>query len=465
MLTICISLHYETRNFSNKLKLIHQYPFTAEKLTQYLKKSKEYTTTELDVLSDAEKIVEDIIKVRANHIILADLINLLDKTPYGWPKISILGVLIDLNKHKLRSFNYNNEKRYPLEEFIKKAQNNKELQSLEIVSMQRIDQQVIVQLREDWKTIFNETIPLSIDGDALFNEISERLLDKQIYKYQESESMAGKYIFVKTFDVLISKIKTLKQISDPEMMYKQIHDQADDLAENINKCNSLIGMMDNGKFMTEYDSIINFVKTRKEDVEHLEGNYTEQWNILEDLLNEENPNTALRAASKIYQDLRNKLKDAVSTAIDRLIKNYTSMYDDIDKIAETNNIVKEKYTPLAKYVNEIRNCQKVSQLKLYEVSIDGTKEKLRKSIMDLAAKHDTEENKKKTQIENKSGAETTSNSATPISIPKNPKGTQHYKIIKPDKIFKTVDDVDNYVDKIREDMKKLIDDDNIVIVD
>ena len=85
--------------------------------------------------------------------------------------------------------------------------------------------------------------------------------------------------------------------------------------------------------------------------------------------------------------------------------------------------------------------------------------------MDLAAKHDTEENKKKTPIENKSGAETTSNSATPISIPKNPKGTQHYKIIKPDKIFKTVDDVDNYVDKIREDMKKLIDDDNIVIVD
>ena len=445
----------------NKLSLIEDYPQTADALNKYLNKPTEL----LDILSDAEQVVESIIKIRGNQIVLAELISILDKAPYGWPNIPLLGVLVDLHKHKRRSFNYNHEKRYSVENFINKAQNKRELQSLEIVAMQQIDQAVINQLRKDWEAIFNTPIASEKDGDDLFNELSGRLLDEQINKYQEGRNRASKYVFVNTFDDLISEIRAIKQISDPKLMYKQIHLQVDNLTEKVNQCNSLIGMMGRKRFMEEYNAIINFVKTKKQDVEHLEGDYTEQWSFLEKFINDKNPNTELKSASKIYKDLLNELETAVSNNKASLIKNYTLMYDEINNIAETNNILKEEYTPLSKYVNEIQNCHDVSQLKMYALSLDAKKDELRGFILDLVAKKNTETSHAQTPIIDGGETKTSSKATKTDSTKINKQKTQHYKIKKPDIILKTVDDVDAYLKQIREDIKRLIDDNNSVIVD
>jgi len=466
----------------NKLNLIKKYPHTTDELNKYLDKANEFKNTELDVLSDAEKVADEIIKIRAIPISLADLVNILDKAPYGWPVTSILGVLIDLNKHKLRSFNYKHEKRYLLKNFINKAQSKKEFQSLEIVSMQRISQEVIVKLGKDWQTIFNEPLVSVKDGDALFNEISGPLLAEQIEKFQEGRNRAGKYVFVKAFDCLIDEIQKIKIISDPEVMYLKISDKAEELALKVNQCNSLLGMMDNTRFMQEYNSIINFVKTRKEEINDLEGDYSNQLQILDNLLTDENPVNSLKTASKVYKELQKALTDAVSNMKSSLINKYTAMYDYIDGVAETNNVSKEAYKPLTGYINKIENCNKVGQLKIFEISLEKEKGDLRTCILNIAAQRTSNPVQPKPETEHNPEPGTNDNSGnkhdgvpennseiknekvvTTTPAEKTP-ATKYYTIKKPDKIIKTTDDVDKYVGKIREDLKKLIDDDNIVIV-
>lgn len=452
-------------NYS-KLKLVYDYPRTNDDLMKYLNQPKVVVDTEFELLSDAEKVVEESIKVRGNQITLAELYKVLDQAPYGWPTIPVLAVLIDLNKHKLRSFNYNHQKRYAINDFITKAKNKKELQSLEIVSMQRIDQQLIIQLRQDWVTIFNTPLSSTVDGDVLFGEISGALLEEQINKYQHGRNRASKFVFVKTFDGLIHQLSKLKDCSEPEDLYNKIHDQTEELVAGINLCNALMGMMKNQRFMDEYSSIINFVKTRKEDVEALGSDYSKQWQILENLLSDENPSNTLRVASKVHKELKRALEEAVSDMKKRLIKEYTEMYARINSIAETNNIAQDEYKPLTDFLKTIEDCQKVIQLTIREGNLDKEENKLRSLILELAARQKTRPvPEPELSFNDDDDPKKQDPPKTPQPAPIKPKELKHYKIRKPNRNFETAEDVDQYVNKIREELKTLIAKDNIVIVD
>lgn len=454
-------------NYS-KLQLVKGYPLTADELNRFLNKSKTTNLTDLSLLSDAGKMVEQMIKLRGNQINLVNLIGLLDKAPYGWPTMSILGVLIDLNKHKLRSFTYKNEKRYPLDEFINKAQIKKELPSLEIVSMQRISQDVIRQLREDWLEIFNKPLSSQKDGDDLFNDVSGLLLDEQIASYQQGCDKARKYVFVKAFDRLIAELSALKNISDPEIMYQTIHDQVDELTQSINLCNSLIDMMSRSRFMDEYNAIIHFVTTRKDDIKNLQGDYSAQWQLLETFLDEENPSASLKTASKVRKELQGALNQEITEKKGELISKYTDMYKEIDLLADKNDILKEDYKPLYTFVDGINNCEKIDQLLLFGYRLDDEKGELRKKILDLAVAKKQRKTEAPVVVDSPtapSGSDINPDSKPAKPTPEKRKVTKHYKLQKPDKFFENVEEVDNYINKIREDIKHLIDDDNIVIID
>lgn len=150
--------------------LVAGLPTTQNDVVQEAKVKVNPDTYKIKPLSEAEQLVSNHIMQNGNAVLLGDLINKFKIAPYGWKDVTIIHVAIELWKRRLYDFSYNNQPRYPLEDFLGKAFNRTEQQKLSITATEDISQENINQGVKAWNYIFNEHLPITTDGNALFDE-------------------------------------------------------------------------------------------------------------------------------------------------------------------------------------------------------------------------------------------------------------------------------------------------------
>lgn len=436
------AINYHLERYYSKLSLVDAYPHNESDLYQFALRTRaedEYTT--LRPITTAEKAMEEFINLRGDEQLLSDIMNSFTKAPFGWPETCVLAVLAELNCRELRSFRYNNEPRYPLDEFLRKGLQKTQYANLSIMPMQVINQQVINQLYTDWMTIFNEELSTTLTGEALCKELTDIHIPGQIEDYRERRKQAGNYPFAELFDTMLATLEEWLLLRDPEVLFDKIHTATDALAQLVDQCNSTVKMMEMDRQMSEYQDILAFVKEKKADIESLLGDYSQEWSVLEAFSQSKTPSRELRIASKQKKELEKVLQAALQTMQDSLVEAYTQMYVELAEWAANNDVETNAYISCDTYITRAKQCSSPQLLRTYLAEVNQEKSKLRAAIFELSPA-----------------------ASTPAPTPA-PARYKKMRVPAADRPLRSAADIDEYLATLRKEMMGYISDDQVIIIE
>lgn len=402
---------------------------------------------ELQPLSDAEKLVNDYISRNGNAVLLSDLISHFKIPPYGWKDVTIIYLATELWKRKLRDFSYANQPRYPLADFLNKAFNRTEQQRLSIIATEDIPQESINMAIEAWREIFNEHLNVTTDGNALFDELVKKLGQKKNH-WQDIATQVRSYPFAEPIEQLAKKLDELREIRDPKRLFQKLNNDKEELKKLSDQCKEIEDFVK--MHLGTYVEIVNFSNTENDNLQNMPQEEQEKVKMLREYTTKADPyGQNFRIAKKVYQELKSLINEQIKTFKEQTENRYTKLFDELKSIAAENKVEYSVFANPEYTINRKTKHHTISQFKLELASADNFFDEEREKILEAANRKQQEEQKSKDSDKGKS-YET--------------KEMISYKIKTPNKVLATQADVDNYIERIRQDLIKIINDNKTVII-
>ena len=385
------------------------------------------------VLTPAEQLVNDFISANNNQITVHDLINRFAEEPFGWRFEAVLDVLIQLVKKKKREFVYKGTPRYPIIDFINKAVSTSERISCEVVSGEEIDQAVLDNVVLAYKEIFNETLATATDKNSLYDDLLAKLEKKLSWHQELEKTFYGKYPFGNCFqqgaELLLSWTQTrdLKKLFsiliEGQIQAKELFDQTKAMDDFIRRA------------LEEYRNIQGFVREQNENVKMLAEEDIEKMKKLNAFLSQEDPRAAFRHIKKAYDEVQYALEAKLTD----LKKEVKALYEEAFKVLEDEaskqKVSNGKYAEKEYTLNGIDNTSSLAALQTKKLSIDNFKSEELKKII--------------------AAAETGSGGV---------KEPETYYVSRGATTISSVDELENYLEKLRKEMTQLLVDKKTIIL-
>lgn len=435
-------------------KLAETFPQTQEELkhrTFRPVQPNEYT--ELNPLNDAEKLVNDYITRHNNEILLSDLLDKFKAAPYGWKDVSIIFIVTELYKRKLRDLSYRNQPRYPLVDFVNKAMLTSERSSLAIVAMQAISQDLINRAIEAWKIIFNEHITPTGDGNALFDELRNKRIVDQHEQWKKVRTTVSKYPFASHLTELTDKLSAWENIREPQRLFESLSLESYAMANLVDVCRNLKDFAELS--LDEYNNIKRFCEQNEENFIHLEASDRDKAEQLKSFLLSDSVRD-FRSYLKLKTELDKAIREKVKALQNETLVRYEAIFNDLDALAEANQVGKVVFADRGYKLQSIEKLKTISLLRLELSNADNFSSKERSKILLEKNKMDQElANKealrKRQELINK--GEKPDEVAPVQSVAEPPIS---FSLPKADYILSTEAEVDAYLTSIRQQLMHMI---------
>lgn len=360
----------------NRIQLANSYAYTEQDL-RIAAKDPQIPTQEL---TTAETFVNDFISNNGNRVSVEDLINKFDKRPFGWKHTQVIHILVMLYKKKKREFEYHNEPRYPLNDFVEKAINSRERSRCIVSSADEISAEEIDSTIAAFREIFNQDIPHTTDGNKLFSELNDYFGQ---YKYGISQNLEiyyGKYPFgthLHRYDELLKgwlqerdMRKLFSSLQTEKDKAKLIHDAAKATQDFINR------------MLPEYDKMRQFVQDNQANFSLLTADNTAKSEELVAYLQNDTPQTEFRHKRKLMDELNKAIRDFISELQQRTSKRYNEIFDELETEADQRKV--DRLTALPDRETKLQQIKKshlISELQLLEANAAGFKSDLIQVIL------------------------------------------------------------------------------------
>lgn len=336
-----------------------------------LKAAAASTQIEMPHLSTAEQSVNDFITSNNNQITITDLIKQYGDAPFGWRFEAVLEVALKLVKKKKREFKYKGAPRYPIVDFINKAVSTAERMSCEIVTGEDIDQVLLDEVVAAFKYIFNENIATSSDGNEMFETLSNALSLK-MKRIQPFESdYFGKYPFGGSFQKSIQQLTTCTTIRDPKRLFQDFIGSKDFAKELFDTEKGIEDFINNN--FKDYTILSSFCENNKENFKEFSAENQTKAKTITDFLLLEDPRKDFRHAKKAYEELNQALKD-LTTELKKEVKSiYISIFDELEQEAIKLNVSAAVFESRDTVLNAIDSVNSIAQLKNKKLSASNFK--------------------------------------------------------------------------------------------
>jgi hypothetical protein len=390
-------------------------------------------------LTPAEEIVNNIISNYNNQMTVHDLVNELEKAPFGWRNEAVLDVLVQLVKKKKREFRYRNQPRYPIVDFINKAVSAPERLVCEVCSGQEIDQSTIDTTMFSFREIFNRDLISTTDGNELFSMLLEEFKKEQ-QKYQGSEEdFHGSYPFGDCFHEAVKMLQKWMNIRDPKALFDLVRSEKDTAKALLDKAKGMKEFADMNK--KEYDTIRSFHQANGENFRELSLDVQERTDKIAHFLRSDDPRSEFRHIRKAYEEVKDALSKFKQELMAKTVKRYEDVFVALDSEKTKRGLVEENITASQEYVlNKIQRLDSVSQIKNKFLEADSFKTDQLSALISYSAtlKNDP--------------------SGTPKGEP------QDYYITHVKSTISNEQELDEYLAKAREDMLKLLRNNKTIII-
>ncbi len=313
---------------------------------KYLPLAKDYATTAIDLrsavqdsqvlgqdLPPAEQSINDAISQQGDTMSVADLVQKFDKAPFGWKDTAVIHMLVNLNKRKKREFEYGNQPRYGIKEFVEKALSTAERSRCIVRASEDLPKQLIDDARAAYRKIFNKDLFETSDANKLTEEILIALDGHRKSTLQDEEKYYGHYPFGLAFHTFGKTLDEWQKIRDPRRLLTAIVDQQTTAQSAFDACKTLSEFGRTAK--TEYDAIRKFVADNTANVMYLNAVEQQTFNQLAQFFRNANPTSAdFRIARKEHEETRKALSKRVTEQRQTVDQTYKQVFDTLEAKAQ-----------------------------------------------------------------------------------------------------------------------------------
>lgn len=335
-------------------------------------------------LTPAEEALNNLITSYNNQVTVHDLVNELEKTPYGWRVEATLDVLVQLVKKKKREFRYNNQPRYPIVDFINKAVSSAERMRCEVCSGQEIDQATLDETAFCFRDIFNRDLPNVTEGNELYQLLLEAF-SRELSLYQPlEEEFHGTYPFGTVFHEASKMLNRWAGTRDPKALFDALRTGKDNAKVLLDFAK---GMHDfTGQYRKDYDAIKAFYNSNQENIRELDIAALEKADKIAHFLKLEDPRSEYRHIRRAYDEVKAALNDYKKKLTAEAVASYEQVFIELEAEKERLGVANFYiYADRERTLQNIRQLESITQLKNKLLTVGQFKDEQLASLIHHAA--------------------------------------------------------------------------------
>ncbi len=407
----------------------------------------------LNPVTEAEKEIENYLNRKVGDPTVADIITTFGQPPYGWNEVATVYFLNELVRRHMRAYSYKgnpNIDKSVVAETILKDRN-----SYTVTTAQKIDPQLVNDFIKAWKDIFNDfSKTYSIDSTELFSQChnddkSPLNTTPQLYaQYSGNLKEAHALSLAKILDDATKKLGDWKAERDTEKFFKLVIAEKDSGKQMIDQCKDIISFHENQ--LPLFKDIYSFAKSNEDNFNFITDATDRAFvDELKEMFTDERPDQNLPKYKKRRDILRVKLDEIKKGLVKNVLDAYDAVFTELEEFAKSNGVTFDR-SQFKNMVNAKTTTNNFYALQS-NANVDAFKQQQIKDILDRAAKK-----------------------TPPTPTPGGGKGPQPPKPVKRVYIhanqlckaqkIRSVDELNKYVDSIRQTLINTLGDNDELIV-
>ena len=294
-------------------------------------------------LSIPEKKVKDMLDRTPHDVAVSDVVRQFARAPYGWSDLATIYYVNELVRRHHYAFNYNNNPDVSREETARNIV--RDAAKFTIEKAKAISQYVLNNFIGAWKKIFNKvSVKGSNDSTELYRackEAEDSDLNKLLANYRKLSHKINACPFQHTIEEAIVLMEDWSNIRDHLKFFNTIIDDQDKAAALFDTCMRINSFV-NDQY-ENYSNLLKFLDENRDNFAFLSDEHKTTVTSLQAIKSDEEPWDRLPQYIKMRNTLRTQL-NALTDQFKKEIKDrYTTVFDELEKYAEELKVDREKF--------------------------------------------------------------------------------------------------------------------------
>jgi hypothetical protein len=408
------------------------------------------TQTDIDnSLAPAEQEVHGFLR-RATGPNVADTVNHFSGTDYAWQDTETLHLLLNLERKNKWRFRWNSED-ISRKSFAEKAVNRSERASITLHEQESIDPQVLYQVTQAVnQTIFNEPlIDQETDPRQLDGQIVQALREKRDHYdslWRQHRGMPFASHLAKARD----EVDDILDVSRMQDRFEELIERADRLQAAVDTAIQLESFVDaNGE---TYKAIRDFVSRKQDEFDLLEPEDRETAEKLRSAVRtEERPDEEFPRIKQYYESVRGALQEQVDALRAEALDAYREAFDELEAYRDEQN-VDDVLPSREEVLGPIRRTDDPNRLEAEKARVSEFQTQYRVKVRNAAEQAKAEQQPAGGDRED--------------SSPATPKTTEPFSVSEAlgQRDLESEDDVDDFLQDLRRELVRRVNDDKIIVI-
>ena len=390
---------------------------------------------ELDTkpLSVAEEKVRNWLDRQPHDVTVADAVRQFARVPYGWSDFATIYFLNELVRRHLYAYSYMGDPNVSREDTARNIV--RDAAKFTVGRAKAIPQELLNEFIGAWKHIFNVVnVKGSNDSTELYRsckETDDSALNQLLRNYRELSRKISGYPFIHSIDEAVTLMEQWQIIRDPQKFFGTIIAAKDDAASLFDRC-KYINMFCNEQF-DRYSQVRKFIEDNRDNFDFIPAEGHEAVTALKVILTDKEPWTKMPAYIKMKKSIEVQLHQKRSELEENVRVRYSAVFDELERYAEDMHVSRDKFAR-----RDITILRKTASGNFYALQAAADTSAFYEEQMHLINQAVDESQKRKTKV-----VKLRTHTAEPM---------------------RSEDDVDRYLQSLKEQLMPYINENNDIIV-
>ena len=294
-------------------------------------------------LSTAEDKVKSWLDRQPHDVTVADALRQFARVPYGWSDFATIYFLNELVRRHLYAYNYMGNPNVSREDTARNIV--RDAAKFTVERAKAISQELLNEFIEAWKHIFNVvSVKGSNDSTELFRackETDDSALNQLLRNYRDLSRKINGCPFAHTIDEAITLMEQWLTVRDPQKFFETLIAARDEAARLFDRCKSI--NMFYGEQFDRYNQVRKFIDDNRDNFDFLPAEGQETVAALRAIHTDEEPWTKMPAYIKMRKAIEAQLQQKRKELVETVTTRYNAVFDELERYAEEMHVPRDKF--------------------------------------------------------------------------------------------------------------------------
>lgn len=291
----------------------------------------------------AEEKVKNWLDRQPHDVTVADALRQFARVPYGWSDFATIYFLNELVRRHLYAYNYMGNPNVSREDTARNIV--RDAAKFTVERAKAISQELLNEFIEAWKHIFNVvSVKGSNDSAELFRackDTDDSALNQLLKNYRDLSRKINGCPFAHTIDETIMLMEQWLTVRDPQKFFETIIAARDEAARLFDRCKSI--NMFYGEQFDRYNGVCKFIDDNRDNFDFLPAEGQEAVAALRAIHTDEEPWTKMPAYIKMRKAIETQLQQKRKELVETVTARYNAVFDELEKYAGEMHVARDKF--------------------------------------------------------------------------------------------------------------------------